>query len=112
MGSFDNIGPRHGAASDVPLASAGFDRFEEDVLEIMRHFFMAFAWPEEHKWIDAFERAEITLRPPFGATLALAVMRTIRVLRACRTTPFNFCRPDCPICAKALTQEEKHLVSV
>ncbi|MEM6933225.1 MAG: hypothetical protein AAF526_06490 [Pseudomonadota bacterium] len=112
MGREDQTGFVHLARNDLPLKDCGFDGFELAVLEVSRRFFAAFAHPEEHGWMDAFEQAEQMFPPPFGATLALAVSRTIRVLRSTRTTPFEYAHPSCQFCDKIITQEERYLISI
>ncbi|MEM1276474.1 MAG: hypothetical protein AAGH74_08100 [Pseudomonadota bacterium] len=112
MGSIDRIQHAHLAKNDLSLDTCGFDSFELTVLGVARRFFVTFSNPESHCWMDAFEEAEQSFPPPFGATLALAVMRTIRVLRQARTTTFTFAHPDCPICERTITQEERYLISI
>lgn len=99
------------AKNDLLIESCGFDSFERAVLGISRRFFATFSEPEAHGWMEAFEEAERVFPPPFGATLALAVMRAIRVLRQSRRTVFNFAHPDCAICDLTITQEERYLIS-
>ncbi|MEM0924031.1 MAG: hypothetical protein AAGF44_05900 [Pseudomonadota bacterium] len=109
LGRLGNVLP---AKNDLPLSACGFDAFEIAVLEVARRFFITFSRPESHGWVEAFETAERKLSPPFGATLAVAVMRAIQVLRGARSTTFNFIPPDCPICSRTITQEERYLISI
>ncbi|MEM8790170.1 MAG: hypothetical protein AAGE80_01030 [Pseudomonadota bacterium] len=112
MGRLDSLGHVHLAEQDRLLETCEFDSFERAALSIARRFFMAFSRPEEHAWMTAFEEAEETFPPPFGATLALAVLRTIRTLRAARTSTFTFAHPDCPVCEQTVTQEERYFISI
>lgn len=112
MGRIDQIQHAHLAKNDLPLETCGFDSFELTVLGVARRFFVTFSHPDSHCWMEAFEEAERSFPPPFGATLALAVMRSIRMLRQARTTTFTFAHPDCPICDQTITQEERYLISI
>lgn len=112
MAHAEHVGHMHLAKRDLPLDECSFDGFELAVLEVARQFFAAYANPDEHRWMDAFEQAELKFPPPFGATLALAVMRAIRVLRTSRTTAFEFVEPNCEICRQTITQEERYLISI
>jgi len=93
------------------LYECGFDQFELSALAVCRRFFAAFAKPEGHGWIAAFEAAERAFPPPFGATIAMALVRALDVMRRSRRSRFDYIRTDCPACAGSITQEERHLIS-
>lgn len=112
MGGDNSVGHVHHAEHDGLLEDCRFDRFETSALEVSRYLFSSFAHPLSHGWMDAFERAEEIFPPPFGSTIALALVRCIRVLRLCRTTRFSFINADCKACSRLVTQEERHFISI
>lgn len=93
------------------LAHSGFDVFETNVLEIARHFFLAFAEPESEAWIDAFRRAEQAFPVPFGATIANAVLIAIQDMRRSRIRLFTYSNPRCIECSKLITDEERYFMT-
>ncbi|MEO0622148.1 MAG: hypothetical protein AAF183_07935 [Pseudomonadota bacterium] len=112
MGDDHSVGHVHQSEHDSLIKDCGFDRFETSVLEISRRLFSSFADPLSHGWMHAFERAEEIFPPPFGSTIALALVRCIRILRTSRTTRFSFINADCRSCSRWVTQEERHFISI
>ncbi|MEM9764099.1 MAG: hypothetical protein AAF968_16585 [Pseudomonadota bacterium] len=88
----------------------GFDTVECGVLDIMRRFFGAFAFPKSQGWLSAFAAAEHRFGPQ-GAILALRIAKTIQVLRSNRTADFGFINPDCPCCRQRITAEERYFIA-
>ncbi|MEM1312959.1 MAG: hypothetical protein AAGI51_00280 [Pseudomonadota bacterium] len=103
--------PRLLSDHDRHLDECGFDGFELTTLDVARRFFASFARPETHGWIAAFEAAERAYPAPFGATIAMALVRALDVMRQLRRSPFDFVTADCPVCAGTITQEERHLIA-
>lgn len=86
------------------------DNFETQVIQVARLFFMAFAKPQTHAWIDAYSTAEQSFPPPFGATIAQAVMVAITEIRKQRGRAFGFRNPYCAACIKGMTNEERYFI--
>ncbi len=93
------------------LADCAFDTFELSVLEIARHFFLAFAEPNSEAWVEAFRRAEQIFPAPFGATIANAVLMPLNDMRRSRIRLFTYSNPRCDDCARHITDEERYLIS-
>ncbi|MEO1456250.1 MAG: hypothetical protein AAFV49_01615 [Pseudomonadota bacterium] len=95
---------------DYPIDEYGFDTTECAVLDVMRRFFGAFAFPKSHAWLGAFAAAESRFGPQ-GAVLALRIAKTIQILRSNRTADFGFINPDCPCCRHRITAEERYFIT-
>lgn len=93
------------------VATIAADAFEENTLEFARYFFVSFAHPESQAWVDAFWEAEQNFPPPFGATIAHALLIAVNEMRGQRQRPFEFRNPNCPNCSRDLTNEERYLMS-
>lgn len=93
------------------LADCDFDEFELHVLEIARHFFLAFADPESEAWVEAFRRAEQVFPVPFGATIANAILIALNDMRRSRIRMFTYSNPRCEGCVRHITDEERYLIS-
>lgn len=102
----------HAGVHHEDLADCGFGPFELAALDVSRRFFATFAAPQNQSWLSAFEAAERTFPPPFGATIALALTRAIGELRVARTSGFSYMNADCEYCSTRVTQEERLLISV
>lgn len=92
------------------MTTDDLDNFETHVLRVARFFFMAFAKPETHAWMDAYDAAERAFPPPFGASIAQVVMLSVTELRAQRGRKFGFRNPYCTACAKGMTNEERYFI--
>ena len=93
------------------VATVAADAFEENTLEIARLFFVSFAHPQSQAWMQAFWKAEQMFPAPFGATVAHAILIALNEMREQRKRPFEFRNPNCPNCARDLTNEERYLMS-
>lgn len=89
----------------------GFDAFELHVLEIARYFFVTWSDPHSQSWMEAFLRAEQMFPPPFGATIANAVVVMLNAMRVARPHLFNYHNPRCVGCSRQITDEERYLIS-
>lgn len=84
--------------------------FEWQALEVARYFFVSFAQPTTHAWMEGFWRAEQMFPAPFGATIAHTIVIAIRELQTARARPLEF---NCPACARnagRVTAEERHFM--
>lgn len=93
------------------LADCNFDEFETSVLEIARHFFLAFSEPQSEAWVEAFRRAEQLFPVPFGATIANAILIALNDMRKSRVRLFTYTTPCCKDCMRHITDEERYLIS-
>ncbi|MEM1005933.1 MAG: hypothetical protein AAF496_00470 [Pseudomonadota bacterium] len=117
MGSVSQ--PSHGSpdnriaqpAGHSLLAECDFDEFETNVLDIARHFFLAFAEPESEAWVEAFRRAELMFPAPFGATIANAILIALNDMRQSRVRLFTYSNPRCDDCLHHITDEERYFIS-
>lgn len=87
------------------------DPFETAFLDVARDFFETFESPQSQCWMTAFWRAEQAFPPPFGATIAHAIVLVVSALGAERTRPFSYFRSDSPLADQSLTSEERYLVA-
>ncbi|MCV6584212.1 MAG: hypothetical protein OIF47_01620 [Marinibacterium sp.] len=99
----------HSHPDDRRVEDCGFDTFETNLLEIARYVLLSFSAPESHAWIEAFRIAETRLTPPFGATIAHAMVITLNKMRVSRAGVFNYINPECTHCSGFITNEERYL---
>lgn len=93
------------------ITDCNFDEFEVRVLEIARHFFLAFSEPQSEAWIVAFRRAEQVFPAPFGATIANAILIALNDMRRSRVRTFTYSNPLCQECLSHITDEERYFLS-
>lgn len=93
------------AQSDLQL-----DPFEEQFLDIARRFIIALAFPESLAWVDAFRRAETAFPPPFGATIASAILIAIREMQLSRFHPGSARVALHTVEPQRISEEERHLM--
>ncbi|MEM9247734.1 MAG: hypothetical protein AAGB05_03445 [Pseudomonadota bacterium] len=86
------------------------DGFETSVLTVSRHIFETMERPESQCWMSAFWYAEQAFPPPFGATIAHALVIAIDALRTTRLRPFVYLRTSDPLANASITAEERYLV--
>lgn len=91
------------------LDECGFDDTELLVLDLLRHFCMAYADPESHAWLGALRQAERHLGSK-GPLLAHSVSEYLNALRSERMRPFNFVDPYCERCAQKIFPTEFSLM--
>lgn len=88
------------------------DSFEASFLSLARHIFATFDQPQSHCWMSAFMEAEQTFPPPFGATIAHAVVIAVTELRTERLRTFSYFRNGSALSDQATTREERYLLLV
>ncbi|MEM9058906.1 MAG: hypothetical protein AAGD13_00460 [Pseudomonadota bacterium] len=104
---------RHSAfGKEMQVADAHLDIGEVAILEMARHLFQGFAKPECHGWMRAFQRAEEIFPPEIAADVAWKTLKLIQGMRISRRSCFQFSSPNCPDCAKVLTEHERQLLGV
>lgn len=102
-----NRSPR---AHEQLLRDTVFDDQERACLDVARLFFSSFAAPNHHNWVRAFEFAEHVFDHEKGPGMAMSILKVIQAIRTSRTSVFIFSNPDCPGCARILTEHERRLV--
>ncbi|WP_415918957.1 hypothetical protein [Tateyamaria sp. SN6-1] len=93
------------------LEDAPYDQHEHICLGIARLYFSTFATPANHNWMRAIAFAENAFDHDSGANMATLVLRVIQAVRTSRTSVFMFSNPDCPGCARILSEHERRLVT-
>lgn len=91
-------------------AALEMDAFENTFLSVARQVITTFDVPDTQCWMTAFMEAEAQFPPPFGATIAHAIVMIVNVLRAQRSTTFSYFRYDDPLAKLSMTPEERYLV--
>lgn len=109
-GEDPNYCDRSPRRNEALLSQAGFDDIERACLDIARLFFSTFSNPHSQNWMRAIEFAEYAFDHKQGATVAALIMKVIQAIRCSRTSNFTFSNPDCPGCARILTEHERRLV--
>ncbi|MEM0947705.1 MAG: hypothetical protein AAGK37_09890 [Pseudomonadota bacterium] len=86
------------------------DEFALNVLDVARHFLISLAVPESLAWVEAIRRAECAFPPPYGATIASAILVAVQETQISR---FHRSRlrvalhtPD----GAAVTNEERYFI--
>ncbi|MEP3844609.1 MAG: hypothetical protein ABJM43_04625 [Paracoccaceae bacterium] len=92
------------------LADTSFDGAERQCLDIARLFFNTFALPSQQHWIRAFAFAELVFDYESGARLATLILKVLQSIRISRKSVFTFSNPDCPGCARILSEHERRLM--
>lgn len=100
--------PGHG--EDIPVAKAGLDREERQILTIIRHFLQSFTYPSSQGWMMAFRSSCDHFPADQAANLALGCLEVIQTMRAARREGFRFSNPDCPGCRKVMSRDERQLM--
>ncbi|MEQ8429778.1 MAG: hypothetical protein RLN94_15105 [Roseovarius sp.] len=96
---------------DIPLASARLDRSERDCLALARRFFQLLANPDADDRQNAIERVAGSFGADHGLAVAWAMSDLLREIRQSRRSTFYFSNPDCPGCARLITEHERRLVA-
>ncbi|MEL6207479.1 MAG: hypothetical protein AAFR47_19525 [Pseudomonadota bacterium] len=86
------------------------DSFETSVLTVSRHVFETLERPEDQCWMSAFWHAEQAFPPPFGATIAHALVIAINASRTSRRRSFSYLRVSDPLADVSITDEERYYV--
>jgi len=91
-------------------AALEMDAFENTFLSVARQIITTFEVPHTQCWMTAFLEAEEQFPPPFGATIAHAIVMVINVLREERSSTFAYFRHDDPLAKLSMTPQERYLV--
>lgn len=91
-------------------AALDMDTFEETFLTVARQIITTFDEPDTQCWMSAFMEAEARFPPPFGATIAHAIVVIVNVLREERSSAFSYIRHDDPADVLFITPEERYLL--
>lgn len=101
----------HLAQGERPVAGAGFDRVERDCLALARRFFQLMGNPDAPERQQAMERVAGKFGADHGLAVAWAMSDLLREIRTSRRATFYFSNPDCPGCARIMTEHERRLVT-
>ncbi|WP_299739392.1 hypothetical protein [uncultured Roseobacter sp.] len=101
---------RNPAAKENLVENAGLSSSDIACLEILRFFISTFAAPRSQNWMRGYEHAEVTFGPTHGPIVASRLMAVLQAVRLSRRSIFTFSNPDCPGCARILTEHERRLV--
>ena len=101
-----------GNGCDLPVAQAGLDQAERQVLTVLRYFLQSFTRPASQAWMGAFHEAERHFPQGQSADLALAGLDLIQAMRLARCEGFSFSNPECACCRQWLSGDERQLMSV
>ena len=91
-------------------AALDMDRFEQTFLTVARQIITTFDEPDTQCWMTAFVEAEAHFPPPFGATIAHAIVVIINVLKEERSSTFTYIRHDDAVEELSITAEERYLL--
>ncbi|WP_421703708.1 hypothetical protein [Aliiroseovarius sp.] len=100
--------PDHG--NDLPVAGAGLDRSELQVLTVLRYFLQSFTYPASQAWMTAFQVAGRHFPAEQSANLALAALDMVQAMRVARREGFRFSNPECPGCRQVMSGDERQLM--
>ncbi|GKY88382.1 hypothetical protein [Sinisalibacter aestuarii] len=102
----------HGATRQRILAESGFDRDEIALLGIMRHFFQSFTLPQTQGWAHGLDLAHAAFPPEHAPNLWVCALAVVQTMRGARMSGFEFSNPDCPSCARGVSDHERQLMEV
>jgi len=91
-------------------AALDMDTFENTFLSVARHIITTFDVPDSQCWMTAFLEAEERFPPPFGATIAHAIVIIIHILKQERSSTFAYFRHDDPVAKLSMTPQERYLM--
>jgi len=90
------------------------DRYERQVLEVVRYILVAFVEPDTEAWMQAFWLAERKFPSPHGAKIAYGIVVALRLARDVRTDPMlpgDPLQPSEPNGMPAMNDCERHFLT-
>lgn len=109
------IGPMSGSGfpgkDEMRVSQVGFDSDELAILSMIRMFCQSFAQPESQAWMRGFQVAEAQYPQAQALQIAKATLVVLQAMRVVRRDGFRFSNPDCPNCARKLTENERQLMA-
>ncbi|MEM7422619.1 MAG: hypothetical protein AAF334_02795 [Pseudomonadota bacterium] len=103
---------RDPSSKEMLVSEANLDMGEITILEICRYFFVSFTSPCSHAWMKAFVKAESMFPPDSAAEVAWRTAAFLQGMRTSRRSIFQFNSPNCPGCARILSEHERQLLGV
>ncbi|MCR9135669.1 MAG: hypothetical protein NXI27_06735 [Alphaproteobacteria bacterium] len=87
----------------------GLDACERALLDMVRHFLLAYTKHDHPHWETALELGSRYFGARNGPLTTFAVLDVIKALRTSRKTCFTFNNPRCGTCRNKLSDCERHL---
>lgn len=98
--------------TETLLDTAGFDRAETRVLDVMRLIFADQSGARPRHGASAADVADRLFGAAHGPVLLVAITALVQTMAIARSEPFRYSNPYCAGCARVLTRHEAALLRV